>query len=68
MDKDMIRPTDVEARGGFQIWLRCSDGVFGEVDLAHLAGRGIFAAWRERGFFESVGSTEAGAIAWGEDI
>ena len=68
MEKDMIRPTDVEARAGYQIWLRYSDGVTGEVDLAHLAGRGVFAAWRDRAFFESVRLTEAGAIAWCDDI
>ena len=68
MENKIIRPTDVEARGGYRIWLRYSDGVDGEVDLAHLAGRGVFAGWRDRAFFEAVRLTEAGAIAWGDDI
>ena len=35
----MIRPTAVEPRERFRIWLRYSDGVSGELDLSHLAGR-----------------------------
>lgn len=67
-EKKMIRPTDVEPRDGYRIWLRYSDGVSGEVDLCDLAGRGVFAAWKDRSFFETVHLSEAGAIAWGEDI
>jgi len=64
----MIRPTDVEPRAGFRIWLRYSDGVAGEVDLSDLAGRGVFEAWNDRAFFEAVRVSEAGAIAWGEEL
>ncbi len=64
----MIRPTDVQAREGYRVWLRYSDGAAGEIDLSHLAGRGVFAAWNDRAFFEAVNLTEAGGVAWGEDI
>lgn len=64
----MIRPTAVEAREGFRIWLRYSDGAAGEIDLSHLAGRGVFAAWNDRAFFEAVHLTESGGIAWGKEI
>ena len=64
----MIRPTEVEARDGYRIWLRYADGAAGEVDLSHLAGRGVFTAWKDRAFFESVHLSEAGAIAWGKDV
>ena len=47
----MIRPTAVEARNGYRIWLRYSDGAAGEVDLA---GRGVFAAWNEPRYFKKV--------------
>ena len=50
----MIRPIAVETRGGYRIWLRYSDGVAGEIDLSHLTGRGVFAAWDDRRFFEAV--------------
>jgi hypothetical protein len=64
----MIRPTDVSARSSYRLWLRYSDGSEGEVDLSHLAGRGVFAAWKDRKFFESVRISEFGAVAWGDDI
>ena len=64
----MIRPTEVEAREGYRIWLRYSDGVSGEVDLSPLVGRGVFAAWQERGYFERVYIAPHRAIAWDEDL
>ncbi|MEE8584502.1 MAG: DUF2442 domain-containing protein [Acidobacteriota bacterium] len=64
----MIRPADVQARERYRIWIRYSDGAAGEIDLSHLAGRGVFAAWSDRAFFEAVHLTEAGGIAWGKDI
>ena len=38
------------------------------MDLSDLAGRGVFAAWNERKFFESVRIEERGALAWGESL
>ena len=64
----LIRPTAVESREGYRIWLRYSDGVTGEVDLSDLAGHGVFADWQDRAFFEPVRLIEGGAVAWGEDI
>ena len=64
----MIRPIEVQARHGYRIWLEYSDGTVGEIDLGHLAGKGVFAAWRDRAVFESVHVTEGGAIAWRDDL
>ena len=64
----MIRPTAVEPREGFRIWLRYSDGVSGELDLSHLAGRGVFAAWDEPGCFERVHVAPHRAIAWSDEL
>ena len=64
----MIRPTAVEPRAGYRIWLQYADGSAGEIDLSHLAGRGVFAAWNDRACFETVHIAPHGAIAWGEDI
>ncbi len=64
----MNRPMEVEARDGYRIWLRYSDGTAGEVDLSHPAGRGVFAAWNDRACFEAVRVTADGGIAWGEDL
>ena len=62
----MIEPIEVEARGKYRIWLRYSDGVSGEVDLAYLADKGVFEAWNTPGFFKAVRVTDYGFIAWGE--
>ena len=63
----MIQPTAVEPREGYRIWLRYSDGTAGEIDMAHLAGRGVFKDWPDRACFETVHLAPAGGIAWGED-
>lgn len=64
----MIRPTEVEAREGYRIWVRYSDGVDGEIDLSDLVDKGVFAAWNEPGYFEKVHVTEHRSIAWDDDI
>ena len=64
----MIEPVDVEAREGYRIWLRYSDGASGEVDLSDMAGRGVFGVWLDRAFFEKVHVSDHGSIAWSDDI
>lgn len=64
----MIRPIAVEPRDGYRIWLRFSDKSEGEIDLSHLSGRGVFSAWDDRTFFETVRIEDHGAVAWGEDL
>ena len=63
-----MRPIEVIPRGDYRIWIRYSDGASGEVDLSHLAGRGVFKAWDEHAAFESVQIASGGAITWGDDI
>ncbi len=64
----MVRPVSVRALSNFRIWLRYSDGVEGEVDLSDLAGRGVFAAWNDVAFFNSVRLGSHGAIEWGPEL
>lgn len=64
----MIRPTEVEPRDGFRIWLRYQDGAMGEIDLSHLAGRGVFEVWNERACFEAERLAPSGGIAWSDEI
>lgn len=63
-----LRPVAVEPRAGFCIWLRYADGVEGVVDLSDVAGKGVFAAWLDRDFFEDVRIGEWGEVAWGNEI
>ena len=64
----MFKIVEVKPLQGYRLWLRYEDGVEGEVDLSDIAGRGVFAAWNERGFFESVRIDESGALAWGDQL
>ena len=64
----MPRPVEVQARPNHRIWLRYDDGAEGVVDLADLAGRGVFKAWDDLAFFDAVRIAPYGAIAWGEEI
>lgn len=64
----MIQAVDVEPRAGYRIWLKYSDGASGEVDLSGFAGRGVFVAWNDRSFFESVEILGGRVIAWSKDI
>lgn len=64
----MPKPTTVEPRADFHIWLRYDDGVEGTVDLSDLAGRGVFRAWADPAFFAAVRLGSHGAIEWGPQI
>jgi hypothetical protein len=64
----VFKPVAVKALSGFRLWLRYADGVEGEVDLTHLAGRGVFEAWKDHRVFETVRIGEGGAIQWGNDV
>ncbi len=68
-DRDeLVRPVEVRARARYRIWLRYADGTEGEVDLSHLAGRGVFAAWSDPSLLAGVRIGPQGPIRWGESI
>ena len=48
----------------FAIEVSFDDGAQGVVDLADLAGRGVFSQWLKEGVFESVKITGSGALEW----
>jgi len=50
----MERVVSVKSLGVHRIWVRFTDGFQGEVDLSHLAGRGVFRAWDVPGVFDQV--------------
>lgn len=64
----MFKIVELKALPNYRLWLRYEDTVEGEVDLSDLAGKGVFAAWKERGFFESVRIDESGGLAWGDSL
>ena len=62
------RPVEVRALEPYRIWLRYDDGTDGEVDLAHLASRRLFAAWSDPDFFAGVRIEPWGAVAWSDNL
>jgi len=44
----------VESRKDYCLFVRFADGQSGEVDVSHLAGKGVFKAWKKPGFFQKV--------------
>ena len=57
------------AKPHYRVWIRFDDGLEGEVDLNHLVGKGVFAAWKSVDFFNQVRvDPKSNTLAWGEDI
>ena len=64
----MHKITQVEAMEGYHISLSFADGTSGEVDLSDLAGRGVFAAWRDYAEFQKVMIGETGELIWPNEV
>ena len=64
----MVKLINVTPQSGYKLRLEYNDGVIGEIDLFHLAGQGVFRAWRDAGLFESVTIGKHGELHWSEDL
>jgi hypothetical protein len=62
-----MRIVEVKAEPNFRVFLRFETGESGSVDLSEFAGRGVFAAWLEPGFFDRVAMRD-GTIVWPDDL
>ena len=59
---------EVKPLKNYKLWLKFSDRVSGEVDLSHLAGKGVFAFWNTPGNFEQVRLESGRRLAWNDEI
>jgi hypothetical protein len=64
----MFKPIEVKALENYKLWIKYADGEEGEVDLSHLAGKGVFSVWDDYAVFEKVYIGRYGEIAWSEEI
>jgi hypothetical protein len=64
----MFEPLEVKALSDYRIWIRYADGEEGEVDLSHLAGKGVFKLWEDKQKWKNVRIAENGAIRWSEEV
>lgn len=58
----MLKPIEVKALPDYKIWIKYSNGTAGEVDLSHLAGRGVFKLWDDYQEFQAVHIAESISI------
>ena len=69
METAMIDAVEVKALPGYRIWIKFADNRAGELDLSHLAGKGVFAAWNDTAVFNAVFiDPVCHAVAWPGDI
>jgi hypothetical protein len=64
----MIKPVSVTVLSNYRLHVEFNDGIGGDVDLSHLVGKGVFAAWNDPTAFETVIIGEHGELTWGDDI
>lgn len=64
----MRKITQVKVLQGYRLELTFDDGVCGTVDLSDLAGKGVFALWHDRHFFEQVRIGSFGELVWSDEI
>ena len=65
----MHRVVSAQPLPGYRLNLRFEDGVEGEVNLAHLVGKGVFARWQDSAEFQKVFiDPESHTVAWPGEI
>ena len=64
----MHKVTRVKVLTDYRLELTFDDGQSGCVDLSHLAGKGVFAAWTDAAAFRHVRIGESGELIWNEQI
>ena len=64
----MFKPVEVKVLKNYKLWVKYEDGTEGEVDLSHLAGKGVFSIWNDYAVFEKVYIGQYGEMAWGDEI
>jgi hypothetical protein len=66
----MFAPKILEARplDGYKIWLKFDDGIIGEADLSHLAGKGVFTLWNNYENFKKVSIENSRSLTWSDEI
>jgi hypothetical protein len=60
--------TQVKVLEEYRVELMFNDGRSGVVDLSHLVGKGVFAAWQDYESFKRVRIGESGELVWNDQI
>ena len=63
-----MKITHARTLPNFQLELQFDNGECGIVDVPSFVSKGVFAAWKTPGGFESVSVTDEGAVEWPGEI
>jgi hypothetical protein len=64
----MRKVTKIKVLADYRVELQFDDGKGGVVDLSHLVGNGVFAAWTDEKAFQKVRIGESGELVWEDQI
>jgi hypothetical protein len=64
----MRKIVKVKALPNFTLELEFDNGITGTVNLSDLAGRGVFAIWRDGNTFEQVRISPSGELVWSDRV
>jgi hypothetical protein len=64
----MIKLLEAQPLSAYKLWLKFEDGTAGVVDLSHLAGKGVFEAWKEYENFNNVSVKNGRWLEWSDEI
>jgi hypothetical protein len=66
----MYTPKILEVRplANYKIWLKFTDLSSGNVDLSHLAGKGVFESWNQYENFKNVAIENGRRLVWPDEI
>ena len=68
MEENIPVLQDLKPLENFCLYVKCSDGVEGKVDLSEFAGKGVFALWNDYSQFEKATVGSSGEVVWNEDV
>jgi hypothetical protein len=64
----IAKPVEVKPLDNYSIFVRFSDGIQGNIDLKHLAHKGVFCAWDKNNLFAKVHIDSSDSIVWNDEI
>ncbi len=64
----MLKLVEIKVLPNYKLWLCYSDGNQGEVDLSHLAGKGVFELWNDYENFKKAYIGKNGQVVWSDEI
>ena len=65
---DIIKIVEAQPLEKYRIRLKFTDGLTGDVDLSHLAGKGVFSFWDQSDNFNKVSVVNGRWLGWSDEL